>query len=220
MDVQWLAPLASGLGLTCLVFIGALAVATVSGVVLGTAAVYAGTGVRVICRMFVELVRGTSALVQLFWVVFALPLIGVRIEPLIAAILVLGLNSGAYASEAVRGALGAIPAGQREAAAVLGLSRWQSWWRIELPQAVPIILPTATNLSVELLKNTSLVSLIGLADLTFQANALRAVTLADTAVLVVLLLIYLALALGVVRLGRWAETYAVRWRGRPAGAPS
>jgi polar amino acid transport system permease protein len=159
-------------------------------------------------------------LVQLFWVVFALPLIGVRVDPFWAAVLVLGLNSGAYASEAVRGALGAVPNGQREAATVLGLSQLQCWWRIVLPQAVPIILPTATNLAVELLKNTSLVSLIGLADLTFQANALRAVTLADTAVLGVLLVLYLALALALVQLGRRAEVHTARWRVRPLGAQS
>ncbi len=217
MDPTWVASFASGLGITLGVFAGALVVACVSGVLLGTIATYADTPLRLACRAFVDVVRGTSALVQLFWVVFALPLIGLRIDPLSAAILVLGLNSGAYASEAVRGALAAVPSGQREAAVVLGLSPLQCWWRITLPQAVPIILPSATNLAVELLKNTSLVSLIGLADLTFQANALRAATLADSAVLVVLLLIYLVLALGVVRVGRWAEQHAGRWRARLIG---
>lgn len=217
MEATWIAPFASGLGLTLGVFLGAVLVATISGLTLGTLATYGDAPVRWTCRSYVEVVRGTSALVQLFWVVFALPLIGVRIDPLTAGILVLGLNSGAYASEAVRGALAAIPAGQREAAIVLGLSPWQCWWRVTLPQAVPIVLPTATNLAVELLKNTSLVSLIGLADLTFQANALRATTLADTAVLGVLLVLYLGLALGVVRMGRWAERHVGRWRSRAIG---
>jgi polar amino acid transport system permease protein len=212
MSGTWVAPLAQGLGVTLAVFAGASVLAILSGLLIGTATTYGAKPLRIVCRGYVDIMRGTSALVQLFWVVFALPLIGIRFDPLLASMVVLGLNSGAYASEAVRGALQAVAIGQREAAAVLGLNPLQTWLRNTLPQAIPIVLPTATNLAVELLKNTSLVALLGLADLTFQANTIRTATLADVSVLSTLLIIYLVLALGVVRLGRWAEQRATRWR--------
>lgn len=217
MDGSWIAPMAHGLGVTLGVFAGAAIVAAGSGLAIGIATVHGGTGLRAACRTWVELLRGTSALIQLFWVVFALPLIGVRFDPLLAGAVVLGLNSGAYAAEAVRGALLAVPRGQHDAAIVLGLSPWQRLLLIELPQAIPVVLPTATNLAIELLKNTSLVSLIGLADLTFQANALRTATLADLPVLGMLLAIYLVLALALARAGHLAERSCARWhRGMAA----
>lgn len=211
IDPAWIAPLARGLGITLLLFAGAAVIAAASGAALGVAATHAPAALRRLCRVWVELVRGTSALVQLFWVVFALPLVGVPVDPLLGGMLVLGLNSGAFAAEAVRGALQAVPAGQRDAAHVLGLDAGQRILRIELPQALPLVLPTASNLAIELLKNTSLVSLIGLADLTFQGTALRSATLADVPVLGLLLAIYLALALGVAGLGRRAERACARW---------
>lgn len=217
IDPAWIPPLARGLGITLLVFAGGAAIAAISGAALGVAAVHAPPPLRRACRAWVELVRGTSALVQLFWVVFALPLAGVSVDPLLGGMLVLGLNSGAYAAEAVRGALLAVPPGQRDAAHVLGLRPGQRILRIELPQALPVALPAAANLAIELLKNTSLVSLIGLADLAFQGTALRTATLADVPVLGLLLAIYLALALGVAGLGRRAERACARWhRGMAA----
>jgi len=217
IDAAWLAPLGRGLGITVLVFLGAGAIAVCSGLTVGVATARGPAMLRTLCRIWIELLRGTSTLVQLFWVVFALPLVGIRVDPLIGGMLVLGLNCGAYAAEAVRGAIRAVPRGQLDAAAVLGLSPRQRLLLVELPQALPVVLPTAGNLAVELLKNTSLVSLIGLADLTFQGTALRTSTLADVPVLGVLLATYFVLALGVANLGRWAERGCARWhRGMAA----
>jgi polar amino acid transport system permease protein len=211
IEAAWLAPLARGLLITVLVFLGSASVAVVAGLVVGIAATHGGTAVRALCRTWVEVLRGTSALVQLFWVVFALPLVGIHVDPLLGGMLVLGLNSGAYAAEVVRGALRAVPRPQLDAAAVLGLSFWQRLTRVELPQALPVVLPTAGNLAIELLKNTSLVSLIGLADLTFQGTVLRTSTLADVPILCLLLIAYLGLALVVAHLGHRAERSCARW---------
>jgi polar amino acid transport system permease protein len=217
MDANWIPLLLHGLGVTLAVFVGAAVVAAASGLLIGVGSCRGDRPIRAVCRVWVELLRGTSALVQLFWVVFALPLAGVPVDPLIGAVTVLGLNSGAYASEAVRGALQAVPRGQLDAAHALGFTSWQRLARIELPQALPLVLPTATNLAIELLKNTSLVSLVGLADLTFQGGALRTATLTDLPVLGLLFAIYLALALVLARGGRVAETSCARWhRGMAA----
>ncbi len=217
IEASWIPLLAHGLVATLEVFFGAAVIAVGAGLAVGVATTHGGPWLRAICRIWVEVVRGTSTLVQLFWVIFALPLIGIRIDPLVGGMVVLGLNCGAYAAEAVRGALHAVPHGQLDAALVLGLRPWQRLLRIELPQALPVVLPTATNLAIELLKNTSLVSLIGLADLTFQATVLRTSTLNDLPVLGVLLAIYLVLALGLARLGHLAEASCARWhRGMAA----
>ena len=103
-------------------------------------------------RIYVDLFRGTSALVQLFWVYFALPLLGVRLDAMAAGIIVLGLNAGSYGSEVVRGAIQAVPREQYEAAAALNLSARQTMWRVIVPQAALAMIPPFGNLFIELLK--------------------------------------------------------------------
>ncbi len=102
----------------------------------------------------------------------------------------LGLNTGAYAAEVVRGALQSVPRGQWEAAAALGYSPRQALWRIVLPQAWLPMCPPATNLAIELLKNTALVSMITLSDLSFSAQLLRAETLRTVEIYLLVLLLY------------------------------
>lgn len=121
-----------------------------------------------------EVFRGTSALVQLFWFYFVLPMFGMKLPALLVGIVVLGANAGAYGAEVVRGAILAVPAGQREAAVALNLTRARTIWRIILPQAVPAMLPPTGNLLIELLKNTALVSLITITDLTFRGSCCAA----------------------------------------------
>ncbi len=176
---------------------------TLAGGALATAAAFfSGLGripsfriVRWISIAYIEVFRGTSALVQLFWFYYVLPLFGVNIGAMATGIIVLGLNSGSYGAEVVRGAILAIPKGQREAATALNLSPRQTLWRVILPQAVPAMLPPAGNLLIELLKNTALVSLITIADLTFEAQLLRTATLRTVEIFSIVLVIYFAVAL-------------------------
>ena len=128
---------------------------------------------RWIAGAYIELFRGTSLLVQLFWVYYVFPMFGVSVGPFVAGVAVLGLNLGAYGSEVVRGGIQAVPAGQRDAAVALDFSPAQRFWRIIMPQAVPLMLPPFGNLLIVLLKASSLVSLVTLADLTFAADNLR-----------------------------------------------
>lgn len=129
--------------------------------------------VRFAAGTFIELFRGSSILVQLYIAYYVLPWWGVMLEPFYASVLVLGFNCGAYGAEAVRGAVLAVPRGQRDAAAALSFPRWQTFWRVVFPQAVVIFIPSLGVLLVDLIKNTSIVSLVSMIDITFQAQQLR-----------------------------------------------
>ncbi|PTQ52752.1 MAG: ectoine/hydroxyectoine ABC transporter permease subunit EhuC [Hydrogenibacillus schlegelii] len=129
--------------------------------------------VRTLATAYVEFFRGTSLLIQLFWLYYALPFFGVELSALAAGVLGLGLNYGAYGSEVVRSAIRSVPKGQWEAAIALNLSPLVRFRRVILPQAWPLMLPPFGNLLIELLKGTSLVSMITLGDMTFQAMSLR-----------------------------------------------
>jgi len=131
---------------------------------------------RWLATAYIEFFRGTSIFVQLFFAYFVLPLAGITLTPLQAGVLALGLNVGAYAAEVVRGAIQSIGKEQYEACIALNLSRWQGMRRVILPQALLLMLPTFGNNAIELLKATSVVSLISLADMTFQANIVRSQT--------------------------------------------
>jgi polar amino acid transport system permease protein len=118
----------------------------------------------------IELFRGSSSLVQLFWAFYVLPFFGIELPALAAGVLVLGVNSGSYLSEVVRAGLNAVPQGQHEAALTLGFSAPYRFFRIILPQALPLMIPPFGNALVTMVKFTSLVSLVTIQDLTFRAN--------------------------------------------------
>ncbi len=145
-------------------------------------------------NIYVETFRGTSALVQLFWFYFALPFFGISLPALVTGVVVLGLNSGAYGAEVVRSAIANVPRGQWEATRALNLDERQALFRVILPQALPMMLPPAGNLLIELLKNTALVSLITLSELTFTAKVQRAATLDTVPLFALTLAIYFLVA--------------------------
>lgn len=152
--------------------------------------------IRWTATAYIEVFRGTSLLVQLFWLFFVLPLppFNVRLSPYTVAVLGLGLHVGAYGAELLRGALQSVPRGQREAAIALNLPPVRRFTRIILPQALVNAIPPGTNLLIELLKLTSLVSLITLADLSFRANQLVQATFRSTEIYLLALAIYFVLA--------------------------
>ena len=196
-------PLLQGLVVTLQVTAGAALLAVPLAIVAGLARLTASPLARWPATAYVEVFRGTSALVQLFWFYFVLPLFGMKLPAMMVGIIVLALNTDAYGAEVVRGAILAVPRGQREAALALNMTRLQTMHRIILPQAVPAMLPPAGNLLIELLKNTALVSLITIADMTFRGQLLRSATLRTTAIFGLMLLLYFAVALlitGAVRL--------------------
>ena len=182
--------LLSGAAVTAEIFLAAVPVLLVFAMLAGAARLSAWRPLRLMALGYIAFFRGTSALVQLFWLFYALPLLGVTLPAMAVAIIGLGACLGAYGAEVVRGAVLAVPGTQREAALSLGLSIWQ--WRLVVlpPQAALIALPPFGNLLIELLKLTSLTSLITLHDLTFEAQSINAVLFRTGPILGVILLIY------------------------------
>jgi polar amino acid transport system permease protein len=161
------------------------------------AKLYGPLPVRWLSTAYIEVFRGTSALVQLFWLYFVLPQFGILLDAFPVAVLALGLNIGAYGAEVVRGAILSVHRGQWEASVALNMSRSQMLRRIILPQAFIAMIPPWGNLFIELLKSTSLVSLITLSDLTFKAQQMNQTTLKTVPVFTLVLLFYLAISLAV-----------------------
>ena len=155
----------------------AMAVAVAVGLVLAVARVFGPRPLRALALVITETVRGTPLLVQLSLVYFGLPQLGLRLSPLTAGVLTLGLNYAAAEAENYRAGLSGVPAGQHEAARVLGLTRWQTLRHVVFPQALRISLPPMTNDFIALLKDSSLVSVVTLTELTRTylnlANATR-----------------------------------------------
>ncbi|OIJ62704.1 ectoine/hydroxyectoine ABC transporter permease subunit EhuC [Streptomyces mangrovisoli] len=162
--------------------------------------------VRFLAGLYTEVFRGTSALVMIFWVFFVLPVaVGWQLVPMWAGTLALGLTYGAYGAEIVRGALAAVEPAQREGGVALGFTPWQRLRLILLPQALPEMIPPLSNLLVELLKGTALVSVMGMGDLTFSANLVRLALQQSAEIYTYVLLIYFAIAFLLTRLMRGLE---------------
>ncbi|MEJ7629601.1 MAG: ectoine/hydroxyectoine ABC transporter permease subunit EhuC [Nocardioidaceae bacterium] len=155
--------------------------------------------------VFVEVFRGTSMIVQLFWFYYALPQLGLKLTPLFAGVLVLGLNEGSYAAEVVRGTISSRPRGQTEACIALGLGPVKRMWRVLIPQSIPAMLPSFGNVFVDLLKATSLVSFITINELTYQALDIRNNTADSTGPFLTILVLYFVLAMLIALLTRWLE---------------
>ncbi len=145
--------------------------------VFGIAQLSKAAVVRWVARIFVEFFRGTSLVVQLFWLFFVLPQLpyplGFRLDPLLVAVLALGLNYGAYAAEVVRGSINSVPKGQYEALSALSISPARGMVRVIIPQAWALMIPSLSNLWIQLLKGSAIVGSITLYDLFFQVEQVR-----------------------------------------------
>ncbi|MBM7111934.1 ABC transporter substrate-binding protein/permease [Archangium primigenium] len=168
---------ARGAVMTLVVSLLSMALAIAVGLALAVARVFGPPALRWPAMAFIEAVRGTPLLVQLTLVYFGLPQLGLKLAPLAAGVLTLGINYAAAEAENYRAGLSGVPAAQYEAAKVLGLSRWQTLRHIVFPQALRISLPPMTNDFIALLKDSSLVSMVTLTELTRTylnlANSMR-----------------------------------------------
>lgn len=169
---------------------------------------------RKIAGVYIEIFRGTSALVQLFWLFFVLPFFGITLSAFQVAVLGLGLNIGAYGAEVVRGAILSIPRGQYEAATALNMSKTLAMRRIILPQAAVAMLPPWGNLLIELLKSTAMVSLITMSDLTFRAYQLNQTTFDTARIFTLVLALYFVISLLITAAVRLTESFMTRGRSR------
>jgi polar amino acid transport system permease protein len=189
--------------------------AIVAAVTAALVNMYGPAPLRWLAVSYIQIFRGTSALVQLFWLFFVLPHFGISLDAFTVAVIGLGLNVGAYGAEVVRGAVLSVTRGQWEAATALNMTRTQALRRVILPQALIAMIPPWGNLFIELLKSTALVSLITLGDLAFRAQQMNQTTMKTVPIFTLVLLIYLAMSLLITIGMRTLETRASR--GMPRG---
>lgn len=216
---DYLGPLAQGARVTIELTIYSTILGTLFSFLFGLGKLSHNWLVKGISIVYIEIFRGTSLLVQLFWLYFALPIAGdaigldLRLPPVMAGVLALALNIGAYGAEVVRGAIQAVSRNQYEAAVALNFTPRQAMFRIALPQAVPEMMPSFSNLAVQNLKDTALVSLVSLADLAFKAEQLRNFYQDSTTIYTIILFMYFGMALVLSLLMRMLENMLGRWRG-------
>ncbi|WDQ97683.1 ectoine/hydroxyectoine ABC transporter permease subunit EhuC [Devosia sp. J2-20] len=215
---DYITPLMEGAWVTVQLTLYSTVLGAVLAFVFGIGKLSPNWAIKGISVAYIEVFRGTSLLVQLFWLYFALPLAGtamgidLRLPPVLAGVLALGLNIGAYGAEVVRGAIQSVHTDQHEAARALNFTSRQTLWNITIPQAIPEMMPSFGNLAVQNLKDTALVSLISLGDLTFRAEQIRNFTQDSTTIYSMLLVTYFGMALVVTGLMRLLERYVTRWR--------
>ncbi|MGW3929711.1 ectoine/hydroxyectoine ABC transporter permease subunit EhuC [Streptomyces microflavus] len=172
-------------------------------------------------RVVVEFFRGTSLYIQLFWLYYAMPLLtGYELTPVVCGVVAFGLNFGAYGAEVVRGAINSVPRAQYEAAIALNLSPSRRLWKVILPQAWVQMIPSFTNLLIQLLKATPLLWLIAAADLMTVIQQLRDRTGETLTAYLTLLAAYFVLAYALTMLMNLLERSAKRRLGLDTGAKS
>lgn len=215
---NFLSVLSHGIVYTVAATAGGIVLSTIMAFVAGLSGRSRSRTVRIITRIYVEGFRGTSELVQLFWLFYAVPLlIHVQLIPLAAGIIVLGLNFGAYNSEIVRGAVQSVPREQWEGATALNFTPAERMRRVILPQALPEMVPPFTTQFVLLLQASALVSLITLPDITYQGVTILEPnnTAQVLPIFLLMLLLYLLLAIIIVAAMRLVERWANGVAGRP-----
>jgi polar amino acid transport system permease protein len=190
-------------------------VAIVAALVSGLMKMAQSKTMRAVAITYIEIFRGTSLLVQLYWFYFVLPLFGFTLEKFTVGFLTVGLCYGAYGAELVRGAIQSVPRGQWEAALALNMSPAKRMQRIILPQALVAILPPWGNLMIEILKGTALVALISVADLMFETRQVNNNTyLSAQAFGTALIIYYIFARFMVTPVMRWLERVMARKIGR------
>ncbi|QCO55430.1 ectoine/hydroxyectoine ABC transporter permease subunit EhuC [Pseudorhodobacter turbinis] len=196
-------------------FVLAALVAVTAAVLSGLMKLSPSKTVRGAATVYIEIFRGTSLLVQLYWIFFVLPLLGINLDKFTAGFVTVGLCYGAYGAELVRGAIVSVPKGQWEAALALNMSPARRMWRIILPQALVGMLPAWGNLMVEILKGTALVALISVTDLMFETRQINNNTFLSAQAFGTALIIYYIFARFLITpLMRWVERIMARKIGR------
>ena len=206
--------------LTLAVSVSAMAVAVVAGLLLAVSRVFGPWPMRWFATAYIEVMRGTPLLIQLLFIFYGLPNVGLRLSPFAASVLGLGLNYAASEAENYRAGLLAVPAGQWQAAQALGLTHALALRLVILPQAMRLILPPLTNDFISLLKDSSLVSALTMVELTGAYNRLATQTFDYFGTGLVVALLYLLLGLPFVRLARLLEERLAKGRLSPIASRS
>ncbi|MFR5183431.1 MAG: amino acid ABC transporter permease [Dialister invisus] len=195
-----------GAGVTIEITAFSVAIGFFIGLFVGIARISQFKILRIMAAVYADCIRGTPLLVQIFLIYFALPMaIGQRVEPFIAAVVACGINSGAYVSEIFRAGIQAIDVGQMEAGRSLGLTWWQTMRFIILPQAFKNILPPLGNEFIAMLKDSSLVSVIGFEELTRRGQLIIAQTYGSFEIWMTVAVLYLIMTMAISRIVAFLE---------------
>lgn len=198
LDFGWLEGAAGAIARGAAMTVLLIVVTTIAGTLISVlAAAGRRNGPKWLKRaisVYVEVIRNTPFLVQLFFIFFGLPSIGIRLDPIVAAILAMTLNMAAYTTEIVGAGLDAVPKGQREAAFALGLRPRQVFVKIVLPQALKVIFPALTSQIVIMMLESSVVSQIAVRELTYEADMLQARTFRAFETYFIVTMVYLGLS--------------------------
>jgi polar amino acid transport system substrate-binding protein len=197
--------LLKGAGITVLISVASMALAVTLGLVLTLTRQYGRPLLGRLATSYIEIYRGTPLLIQLYILYYGLPNIGISLSPVIAAVLGLGMNYAAYEAELYRAGISAIPKGQMEAALSLGMTQRTAVQRIILPQAFRIALPGVTNDFIALFKDSSLVSIIAMVELTKTYTILAASTLRFFELGIIVAVLYFAMSYPLSLLARRLE---------------
>ncbi|WP_061214857.1 amino acid ABC transporter permease [Syntrophomonas wolfei] len=194
--------------ITVLAFVFALIIAFTVGVLRS----YKIPGLfKVLLAVYVEIFRGTPLLIQLFFIYYGLPSVGIIMDAFSAAVIGLALNGGAYMSESVRASILSVSKGQEEAAYSLGYNKLEAIWHIILPQAIRVAIPPLMNGFSSMLKETSLVSVISITELTRTGNLIYSRTARPFEIYLTLGLFYFVLTFSIVLLAKQIERKERRW---------
>jgi|TARA_B110000263_G_C15209796_1_gene464658 polar amino acid transport system permease protein len=209
----------TGIGVTIGQLFCASALAIVIALIFGLMRLSSNKIILSVATIYIEFFRGTSLLIQLYWIYYVLPLlINLNLDAFNAGFIALGLNFGAYGAEIVRGSIQAVPRAQWEAGRALNMSPYLQMRRIIIPQTFSHLLPPASNLLVELLKATALVSLISVTDLMFMSKVFNQTYWMSLQVFGTALIIYYILArFFLTPFLRWLEVLAARKMGKTLG---
>ena len=194
-----------GLRNTAVLTATSFSIGFVLGVAIAVLREFGPKPIKAILTAYVELIRGTPMLLQLFIVYYALPSVGIVLPPLAAAILGMGLNSAAYQSEYYRAAIRAIPRGQYEAALSLGMTKMQMIEALVIPVMVRIAFPSMVNELVYLLKYSSIAYFLTVVELTYAAKIVGAETFAYLEVYTIIAVAYFILSMIIVRTCKYIE---------------
>jgi polar amino acid transport system permease protein len=193
--INSLPDLLSGLGYTLLLTFISITVGFFLGIALALGRVYGNKIINSFCVGYIELIRGTPLLVQLFIIYFGLPSVGLIFTPLQAALIGLSINSGAYQAEYLRGAIQSVESGQMSAARSLGMNKLQSIGHVILPQALRIAIPAWSNEFIYLLQYSSIAYIIQVTELTAEGKFIAAHTFRYLEVFAMIAVIYLILTI-------------------------
>lgn len=185
-------------------FLGML-FAVILGLILALARLYGGALLSALVTAYIELVRGTPLLIQLFFIFYGLPNVGIKLSPMVAAVIGLAINYSAYEAEVYRAGLQSVPRGQLDAAYSLGMTKLQALWHVVIPQATRVALPPMTNDFISLLKDSSLVSVITMVELTKVYGQLASTYYDYFGVGILTAGMYFLIGLPFVRISKWLE---------------